>query len=131
MANIRSVLKPEGSVMAGIAVAGSVWALYNLSVGTVSQAHATNANNPILESTRKKAGLTGFLFVSTLGLITRDGNILILGYLSIVAMEIHYRHAIMADPQTGTIVPPAEAAYQPAQNVVPITQAADPSAVGF
>jgi hypothetical protein len=37
-------------------------------------------------------------------------------------MEAHYRHAIMADHESGQLVAPADSAFQPAQNVVPITQ---------
>lgn len=117
-----SVLKPEGSVMASIAAAGSVYAIYSLNVGTVSNAHASTPNHPALESSRKKAGYTSFLFVSGLFLITRDGNVAILGYASIIAMEVSCRHAIMSDANTGMIVPPDVSAYQPPDgNVVPMT----------
>jgi hypothetical protein len=118
--SFKSVLKPEGSIVASLAVAGSVYAIYNMDVGTVSQAAASDANHPALESSRKKAGYTSFLLVSALTLITKDPNVGILGYASIVAMEIHYRHAIMAAPDTGAIVPPTEDSYAPAQNVVPL-----------
>jgi hypothetical protein len=114
-----SILKPEGSVMAGIAVAGTVFATYNLSVGNISAVHMTSPNDASLESARKKAGYVSFILVSALLLITRDGNVGALGYASIVAMEATYRHSIMADPATGKIVPPAESSYQPAaQNTV-------------
>lgn len=118
--NFKSVLKPEGSVVAAVAVAGTVFAVYNLDVGSVSQAHASSANHPALEASRKKAGYTSFIIVAALTLITRDGNVGILGFGSIVAMEVHYRHAIMASPTTGAIVAPSPAAYQPAENVIPI-----------
>jgi len=125
----KSVLKPEGSVMAGLAVAGSVYALYNLDLGPVASAQASDANHPALESSRKKAGYTAFTFVSAVGLLTKDANILTLGFASIIAMEIHYRHAIMASPATGTIVPPSEDSYAPAQNVVPLVSQGE--AVGY
>lgn len=111
---MRSILKPEGSVMAGIAVAGSVWGIYQMDIGPVSQAHLTPANHPSLDSSRRKAGYTAFLFVSAMTLITRDGNVGVLGYASIVAMEMHYRSAIMAQPNTGQMIVPDPAAYQPA-----------------
>jgi hypothetical protein len=110
----RSVLKPEGSIVAGLAVMGSVFAIYQLDVGGVASAYATDANHPALESSRKKAGYTALVLVGSLTLITRDANVGILGFGSIVAMELHYRHAIMAAPETGKIVPPAPSQYQPA-----------------
>lgn len=118
--DIKSRLKPEGSVVSGIATAGSVWAIYNMNVGPVSTAHASDANHGSLESSRKKAGYLAFLFVSGITLITRDANVGLLGFASIVAMELQYRHAIMANPTTGQMVPPAGSSYTPAggQNVV-------------
>lgn len=116
----KSVLKPEGSIVSGIAVAGSVYAIYSMNVGTVVQAHASDANHGSLESSRKKAGYTSFIFVAAITLITRDANVGILGFGSIVAMETLYRHAIMVEPTTGQIQSPAETTYQPAENVVPL-----------
>jgi hypothetical protein len=117
----KSVLKPEGSVVSSIAVAGSVYAIYSMNVGTVSSAHASDANHISLESSRKKAGYTSFIFVSAITLITRDANVGILGFGSIVAMEVLYRHAVMADPFSGQMQAPAETNYTTAENVVPIT----------
>lgn len=129
--NFKSVLKPENSIVAGVAVAGLVYAIYQGALGPVSQAHASDANHPALESTRKKAGYTAFAAVAALTLIAKDANIGILGFGSIIAMEAHYRHAIMADPATGRIIPPAESVYAPAENVVPITQQASNVGVGY
>jgi len=110
----KSILKPENSYVAGIAVAGTVYAIYNMNVGNVSQAHATDANHPALESSRKKAGYTSFILVSALTLLAKDMNIGILGFGSIIAMELTYKHAIMANPATGKIEAPSPTAYVPA-----------------
>jgi hypothetical protein len=126
--NLKSVLKPDASVMAAVATAGTVFAIYNLQVGSVATAHASDANHSSLESSRKKAGYTAFVAVAGLFLITRDGNIAILGGASIIAMELAYRHAIMSDPATGRVVPPVNpnTAFTPAGgNVTPITAAGD------
>jgi hypothetical protein len=120
--DIRSRLKPEGSLTAGIATMGLVYSIYQLNVGPVSSAQASDANHPINESTRKKAGYTSFVAVSGIALLSKDMNVGILGFASIVAMECTYRHAIMSDPITGRIQPPAGTAYSPAQNVVPLMQ---------
>jgi hypothetical protein len=117
----KSMLKPEGSVMASLATVGVVFAAYQLSIGDVSNAYASDANHPALASSRKKAGYTALALVSGLTLITRDGNVAVLGFGAIVAMEVHYRHAIMSSPETGRIQAPGATAYQPAENVVPIT----------
>jgi len=120
--NFKSVLKPDASIMAAIATAALVYGVYQLDVGNVSVAAASDANHPALETSRKKAGYTSLILVAGLTLITKDGNIGTIGFGSIVAMEIHYRQAIMADPATGKIVAPSLSSYQPAENVIPIDQ---------
>lgn len=122
---LKSILKPENSALAGVAVAGSVMAIYSLDVGTVASAHASDANHGALETSRKKAGYTAFIFVAGIALITRDMNIAILGGATIIGMEVHYRHAIMVNPQTHKVEPPNPSEYQPAQlaSVTSMTQA--------
>jgi hypothetical protein len=111
---IKSYLKPEGSIVAGLAVMGSVYAIYQLNTGTVAQVAMTDANHPLVETSRKKAGYQAALLVAGIGLIAKDANIIILGSASIIAMELSYRQAIMAHPETGKMVPPDESTYAPA-----------------
>ena len=120
MAGLRSIMRPEGSIMAGVAVGALVAGIYNLEVGPVSAAGASEANHPILDSSKKKAGYLSLVLVSGVALLAKDPNILILGGAVIIGMELSYRHAIMQNPQTGQIVKPGPAAYQPAENVVPL-----------
>lgn len=118
--SFKSVLSPEGSLVLGATVAGMVYATYQLDVGPVSTVAATDANHPVLETSRKKAGYTSLILVGSLALLARDPNIVILGGAAVIAMEAHYRHAIMQHPETGQIQPPPASAYQPAENVVPL-----------
>ena len=127
MMEIKSILKPEGSVVSGIATVGAVFAIYNMDCGNVSMIAASDANHPTLETCRKKAGYTAFALVSVITLLTKDANVGILGYASIIAAEAHYRQAIMADPVTGAMQPPAETAYDSAQNVTPLYLQAQPA----
>jgi hypothetical protein len=116
---MKSILKPEGSVVAGIATIGVVYGLYQLNVGTVAEAHATRDNHPALETSRKKAGYSSLVLVSGLSLLTKDPTIFILGCATVIAMEIAYRHGIMVDPLSGKMTRPSpEASYAPAENVV-------------
>lgn len=118
--SFKSILKPENSIVSGIATAGAVWSIYQLDLGSVAEVHLTEANNQALESSRKKAGYTSFLFVSAISLLTKDANIAFLGFATVIAMEIHYRHAIMVNPATNTVQSPNEQVYQQASNVVPL-----------
>jgi hypothetical protein len=110
----KSYLKPENSIIAGLGVMGTVYALYQLNVGSVAAAGATDPNHPILESARKKAGYTSLIVVAGIGLIARDANIIILGAASIIGMELIYRHSIMSHPETGVMQPPSSSTYEPA-----------------
>lgn len=119
--SFKSILDPKASTMASIATVGTVFAIYQLNVGSVSQAAITRSNNAALENSRKKAGYMALAVVSGLTLITKDANIGILGGGSIIAMELAYRHGIMADNQSMKMQNPSpETAYMPAENVVPL-----------
>ena len=118
--SMKSILRPEGSIVAGLAVVGLVYGIYQLELGSVAEAGASTANHPILETSRKKAGWSSLVAVFGVALLARDPNIVILGGSAVIAMELSYRHAIMQDPQTGQLVHPGGSAYMPAQNVVPM-----------
>jgi len=117
---MKSILKPEASTMAGLATVGVVFAVYQLNVGTVAQATATDSNHPVLNSSRKKAGYTALALVASLTLLTKDANVGILGSGTIVAMELSYRFGIMSNPMSLKIQNPnPQTAYEPAENVIP------------
>jgi hypothetical protein len=117
--NFKSLLKPSESTMAAAATVGFVIAVYQMNTGNVAQIHASDANHPILESSRKKAGYTALAGVAALFLLTRDANVGILGGGTIIAMEVSTRHAIMVHPQTGKLTAPGNSAYEPNLTVVP------------
>lgn len=115
----KSILKPEASVTAGIATVVGVYGVYQLNMGPVAMTQATDANHPAMTASRKKAGWMALTLVAGLVLVTKDANIGILGGSTIIAMELAYRHGIMADPMTGQIQNPnPNTAYEPAENVI-------------
>jgi hypothetical protein len=119
----KSILKPSESTVAAAATVGFVIAVYQMNLGTGAQVHATDANHPVLESSRKKAGYTALAGVAALTLLTRDANVGILGGGTIIAMELTNRHAIMANPITGQMEAPTGSYYTPKLNVVPMPNA--------
>lgn len=116
MPGFSPVLKPENSIVAGLAVVGLVYADYSLHLGNMVQLQKTGANDGDAEASRKKAGWSALVLVSGIALLTRDPNIFVLGSAAIIAMEASARHAIMTDSDTGSIQLPGPSAYAPAQD---------------
>jgi hypothetical protein len=130
VADFKPVLKPENSIIAGVAVVGLVWADYNLNLGSTTEVHASQPNHPVLETSRKKAGYSALVLVAAVGLLAKDPNIIILGGAAIIAMETSYRHAIMSNSDTGQLELPSASVYQTAQAVTPGAQQGDNVAAG-
>jgi hypothetical protein len=114
-----SVLKPENSMIAGLAVVGLVIANYNLHNGpaasvALSPAEGTGGGN--LTTTNKKAGWTSLIMVAGISLLAKDANIFILGGAAVIAMHSSYLHSIAVSPAINSIVsgPAAAGAYLPA-----------------
>lgn len=106
----KSYLKPENSIIAGMATVGLVIANYNLHNGSAASASATPAWNQDLTTSTKKAGYTSLIMVAGIALVSKDANIFILGCAAIIAMHSTYIHSIATSPNTGTIVAGAAAA---------------------
>lgn len=101
---LKSILKPEGSVLLGGVTVVMVLAVYGKTLPSTAVMHATAANDSNLEASRKKATITAEVLLGALSLITRDANIFILGGLTIVALDFQARHANAAAPDTGELV---------------------------
>ena len=108
----KSVLKPENSIVAGLATVALVAAVYQLDAGSVSQVHASDAYHGANTAGIKKAGYTSLIMVAGISLLARDPNIVILGGAAIVAFHAHYRHANMVNQQTNMVEAPGPQAYQ-------------------
>ena len=118
MAEIKSILKPENSLVAGMAVVGLVVANYNLHNGSAAGASASPSWEPNLSTSNKKAGWSSLAMVAGVALLAKDANIFILGMATIIAMHTSYIHAIAVQPDLGKMVSPANgasaaAAYAP------------------
>lgn len=105
--NIKSVFKPEGSVIAALATGVLVAAIYNQNLPSTAQMSATDAGDPNIDSARKKATWEAAGAVSAIALISRDMNVLILGGVVLFAMDLAARHANATHPVTGDLVSPA------------------------
>lgn len=118
----RSILKPPDSLVMAAATVGLVMAVYNGGVGSMAVAQATDAHDVNLMGAKRKAGWTALAIVAGVTLLAKDANIAILGGAAIIAEEAGYIHAIHSNSTTGQLEHPGKSAYEPAQNVVPISQ---------
>jgi hypothetical protein len=119
--SFKSVLKPENSMIAGLAVVGLVIANYNLHNGSGVSVRATEANNSLTKSANNSAGWSSLVMVAGISLLAKDPNIAILGFSAIIAMHSTYLEHIAVSPDVNTVInAPGPEAYQPAQNVVPM-----------
>lgn len=100
----KSILKPEGSVLTGIATGVLVYAIYDRSLPDAATMHATTANDINIDAGRKKATITSAGVLAGITLITRDVNVFILGGVVLAALDFHARHANVSSPDTGALV---------------------------
>lgn len=101
---LKSILKPQESILSGIAVAGLVAAAYSFSLPNAATVQATDAYDKNVESGRRKAAFMSVGVVSAISLLTRDMNVFILGGAVTIAFDWHVRHAISVHPATGQVV---------------------------
>lgn len=116
MATVKSVLKPEGSIVAGIATVGVVYGIFATHVGTGSEVGMSPPNHPQIAGNVRTAGMVSLVAVGGISLLAKDVNIWILGMAAVFALSAHYQHQNGKNPQTGMFeVLGGANAYQPAQ----------------
>jgi hypothetical protein len=102
-----SILKPDGSIVIGIATGILVAGIYKQGLPDVATMHATDASDPNIESGRKKATIASAVVLSGITLLTKDVNVFILGAVVLFALDLQARHANASHPETGQLVSPA------------------------
>jgi hypothetical protein len=106
-------LKQEHALLIGLATAGAVVGIFQISVPTVASVRASGPNNKHLSSTRKWATITSVSLVTLLGLLTGDPAVFVIGGATTVALDASHRVANVTDNQSGQIAgSPAQAAAQ-------------------
>jgi hypothetical protein len=131
--NFTPRLSGENSIITSLAAAGLVFGVYSMRVGPVADVHTTDANDINVRASVKKAGWTAVILIGGLFILSQDLNVAILGGGAIILEELNYRHALMANPQTGqiTVTPaaylPAATAPQPVGSTALQTYAGGPT----
>jgi hypothetical protein len=123
----KSILKPEGSLVAGIATGALVYGIYQMNLGNLATVHATSAGDGNARAARKKAAIEATSAVAAIALLAKDVNIFILGGGIAVLLDWHSRHAVESNPDTGQLAD--NSGYVPAEQSVPAPDQA--SSVGY
>lgn len=118
----KSILKPEGSMMGGIATGALVYGIYNMNMGNLATIHSTPAGDGNARATRKKAAIESVTAVAAISLLAKDINIFILGGSLTILLDWHARHAVESDHETGQLTD--NSGYVPAEQAIPMAEQA-------
>lgn len=107
------MLKPETSVMVGLATAAVVFGIYTNALPPVVDIKDGEPGDEMIGSTEKTAAWMSAAAVGAISLITKDPTVFVLGGSMVIGMSWWNRHANEVNPQWGTVVPKGD--YAPEQ----------------
>jgi hypothetical protein len=110
---LKSVLKPDSSVMTGLAEAAAVYVIYQAALPNHADIRSAPPHNNDVESARKgaawkSAAVLGFVF-----LLTQDLNSFLIGGLALGGIDYMTKHANGINPSTGKLAAPGSSISEP------------------
>ena len=96
-----SLIKNETSVIAGLATAAVVVAVYQGALPSFADERVSPPHDDDLAGSEKSAAWTAAALVGGISLITQDPTIFVMGAGTIIALSWLHRHANAFDPLTG------------------------------
>lgn len=99
----NSILKPDTSVMLGVANGALIASIYDKTIPSVASVRVADSHDVDIEAARKhaawaSAGVLGFMY-----LLTRDRNSFLIGGLVLASVDLIVKHANGMNPMTGTL----------------------------
>jgi len=110
---LKSILKPEGSVITGLAESAIILAIYTKNIPDLASVRTALPHDTDIEAARKRSAVESFAVLSLVFLLTRDLGSYIIGGLVLTAADLHVKHSNGVHPATGTLTPPAVGAAVP------------------
>jgi hypothetical protein len=101
--SLKSVLKPDSSVMIGLAEAAAVYVIYQNALPPVADVRTAPANNSDAEGARKAAAWKSGAVLGFVFLITQDVNSFLIGGLALAGIDLMHKHANGVNPATGQL----------------------------
>ncbi len=99
-------LKPEASLIGGIALASLVYGVYSQATPNIADIRVAKPNDPDIASARKMAAWSTAAVVGGVALIAQDKTMFIMGAGMIVMLDWWHRHANLVDPITSRATAP-------------------------
>lgn len=90
-------LKPEFSVMGGLAVAGVVYSIHSNFTPTIADMKGLPAGNKDIDGSERAATWLSIGVVSAISLLAKDPTIFVIGSAATVAMAFSTRHAVWTE----------------------------------
>lgn len=101
-------LKPEYSVMGGIALATMVFAVHQQATPSQADIQALPAGTADIDSAEKKATWLSAGAVSVVSLLAKDPTMFVIGSGMVIAMAFWTRHSNYVEGVAGKFMSPAE-----------------------
>jgi hypothetical protein len=97
---LNSILKPDTSVLLGLANGGVILAIYSGALPEFARIRLSDAHDEDVEATRKQAAWTSAAVLGFMFLLTRDRNSFLIGGLVLAGTDFIVKHANGISPQT-------------------------------
>jgi hypothetical protein len=96
-----SVLKPEISIPAALALGVAVYGIFQVNLPNLTEVRAADLQNKDVESAERAATWESAGLVATISLIAKDPTIFLVGGLITIGLAWKYRHANHVNPMSG------------------------------
>jgi hypothetical protein len=96
-------LKPEASIMSGLAVAAVVFAVHSNATPSLADMQGLPTGTKDVDQSERKATWMSAGIVAGISLLAKDPTIFVIGSIATVAMAFTSRHALWTDSKTGLL----------------------------
>lgn len=98
-----SLLKPETSLMVGLATAAVVYSTYSQALPSIADMRVGAPQNRDLDGARKAASWTAAGIVAGISLLAKDPTVFVIGGSMTIALDWFTRHANEVNPMVGRV----------------------------
>jgi hypothetical protein len=97
------MLKPETSIMVGLATAGAVAAIYSNALPPITDIRLAEAGDPDVSGSERGAAVLSAVVVAGIAFISKDPTVLVIGGATMLGLSWFHRHANEVNPMTGRV----------------------------